>query len=133
MISVVIPTYNEENNIEKCLLALENQTIARDRYEIIVVDGQSTDQTVKIAKKYSDKVIMQKTRWIAGARNDGVAVAKGDIIAMTDADCVVSKDWLEEITNALMKDNAVAVFGPVILPQDTCFRDSMIFFISNKN
>ncbi len=49
MISIVVPTYNEEKNIERCLKALTNQTIPRDQIEIIVVDGNSHDRTREIA------------------------------------------------------------------------------------
>ena len=132
MISVIVPTYNEEKNIVNCLKSLNSQSIPRKDYEIIVVDGHSKDKTVSLAKKYADKIITQKTRWIAGARNDGAVVAKGDIIATTDADCIAHKNWLEEITNTLMKDNNIAVFGPVILSSDARFRDLTLFSLSNK-
>lgn len=115
MISVVIPTYNEEKNIEKCLHALEKQTLPRHKYEIIVVDGQSKDKTVEIAKKYADKVIMQKSKGVGGARNDGVAVAKYELIATTDADCTVPEDWLKNIVQAFDSHNIVLVSGKVKL------------------
>ena len=51
MISVVIPTYNEEKNIKKCLKQFDNQTLNRDKFELIVVDGNSTDKTREIAEK----------------------------------------------------------------------------------
>ena len=114
MISVVIPTYNEERNIVKCLKSLNNQSIPRKDYEIIVVDGHSNDKTIQLAKKYADKIIMQKSKGVGGARNDGVAIAKGDIIATTDADCVVFENWLEETTDALVRKNNVMVFGKLI-------------------
>jgi len=111
-ISVVIPTYNEEKYIERCLKSLLNQTIPRKNYEIIVVDGQSTDKTVKLAKKFADKVIQQKSEGVGGARNDGVKIAKCDIVATTDADCIVPKNWLEDILMAFKRDkNLVAVYG----------------------
>lgn len=51
-VSVIIPTYNEEANIESCLKSLCRQTLKRDEYEIIVVDGNSKDRTRELAKKY---------------------------------------------------------------------------------
>jgi len=68
MISVVIPTYNEEKNIERCLRALEEQTIPREDFEIIVVDGQSSDRTIEIAQRYADRVIQQVSEGVGGAR-----------------------------------------------------------------
>ena len=114
IISVVIPTYNEERNIVKCLKSLNNQSIPRKDYEIIVVDGHSNDKTVQLAKKYADKIIMQKSKGVGGARNDGAAIAKGAIIATTDADCIVTEDWLEKIQSNFKKHkNVVCVYGPV--------------------
>ncbi|RLI99746.1 MAG: glycosyltransferase family 2 protein [Candidatus Aenigmatarchaeota archaeon] len=111
MISVIIPTYNEEKNIENCLKSLLNQILLRKEFEIIVVDGKSKDKTVKIAKKYADKVIQQKSKGIGGARNDGVKLAKYDLIATTDADCLVPENWFENIISAFKDEEIVAVCG----------------------
>ena len=69
-ISVVIPTYNEEKNIRRTLFKLNHQTIPRDDYEIIIVDGKSTDRTREIAEDMGARVIIQKRIGIPGARND---------------------------------------------------------------
>jgi len=53
MISVIIPTYNEEKNIERSLLQFQNQTIGRNNIELIVVDGNSKDKTREIARKFA--------------------------------------------------------------------------------
>jgi len=111
MISIVVPTYNEEKNIVKCMKLLSNQTLPREEYEIIVVDGGSKDRTWKLAERYADKVILQKSEGIGGARNDGVRIAKGDIIATTDADCIIPKNWLEIISKNLEDKKYIAVCG----------------------
>jgi glycosyltransferase involved in cell wall biosynthesis len=111
MISVVIPTYNEEKNIERCLEALNEQTIPREDFEIIVVDGQSTDRTVEIAQRYADKVIQQASKGVGGARNDGAMVARGDIIVTTDADCVPYSEWLEVVREHFEDESVIAVTG----------------------
>ncbi len=111
MISVIIPTYNEEKNIGNCLKSLLNQSLPREEYEIIVVDGQSRDKTVKIAKKYADKVIQQKSKGVGGARNDGVSVSKYDLIATTDADCIVPEDWFERIIKNFENNKVIVVCG----------------------
>lgn len=120
MISVIVPTYNEENNIERCLKSLNEQTIPRENYEIIVVDGGSEDRTIEIAKNYADKVIQQISVGVGGARNDGVIVARGDIIATTDADCEPYGEWLETIQANFIKNNIVAATG-ILMPFD--FKD----------
>lgn len=111
MISVIIPTYNEEKNIKRCLESLENQTVPRNEFEVIIVDGQSKDRTVEVARKYADKVIQQKSKGIGGARNDGVKVSKGNIIATTDADCVPFKNWIERVQKSFEKEKIIGVFG----------------------
>lgn len=111
MISVIIPTYNEEKNIGRCLKSLDTQTVPRGEFEVIVVDGKSDDRTVKVAKKYADKVIQQKGEGVGGARNDGVMISKGSIIACTDADCVLPKTWIERIQKNFKKETIVAVYG----------------------
>ena len=59
MISVVIPAFNEGEGIEACLKSVCDQTLPRDQYEVIVVDGNSKDNTRDIAAKYADKVFIQ--------------------------------------------------------------------------
>jgi glycosyltransferase involved in cell wall biosynthesis len=117
MISIVVPTYNEEKNIERCLNALTNQTIPRDQIEIIVVDGDSTDRTLEIAADLADVVTIQTCEGVGGARNDGFKIAKYDIVATTDADCEPSKKWVESIIKQFEKDKVVAVTG-ILKPFD---------------
>ena len=111
-ISVVVPTYNEEKGIEWFLRQFKNQTLPRNEFQIIIVDGNSTDKTREIAKKYADKVILQKSQGVGSARNDGVKIAEADIIATTDADILVSHTWLEQIIDHFEKDKElVLVYG----------------------
>lgn len=137
MISVVIPTYNEEKNIETCLKALLNQTLPREKYEIIIVDGESKDKTFQIATNLADKVIIQNSDGVGGARNDGVNISNGEIIATTDADCIPSNDWLEIINKNFNEPNVIAVTG-VLIPYGWNNMNSLevliyklLFWISN--
>jgi len=114
MISVIIPSYNEEENIESCLKSLHNQTLPRSQYEIIVVDGNSKDNTRKLAEPLADQVIIQTSKKVGGARNDGVGIAKGNIIATTDSDCILPSDWLEVIKGSFEKSpEMVQLYGTV--------------------
>ncbi|MDO9035182.1 MAG: glycosyltransferase [Methanoregula sp.] len=113
MISVIIPTFNEEENIAQCLVSLSHQNIPRADYEIIVVDGGSKDATCEIAKKYADRVFIQTSKKVGGARNDGVRVAKGDIVATTDADCILPPHWIKTLAEDFKDPNVVQVYGPV--------------------
>ena len=111
-ISVVVPTFNEEKGIEKFLKQFSRQTLPRNEFEIIISDGNSTDRTRELAKKYANKVIIQQSEGIGGARNDGVRVAEAEIIATTDADILVSRTWLEKIVDQFEKDKElVLLFG----------------------
>ncbi|MGB2674665.1 MAG: glycosyltransferase [Methanoregula sp.] len=113
MISVIVPSFNEEENIAQCLVSLSHQTVSRNEYEIIVVDGASTDKTCEIARKYADKVFIQTSKKVGGARNDGVMAAKGDIIASTDADCILPPDWIKRVRKDFADPAVVQVYGPV--------------------
>ncbi|KPQ44514.1 MAG: dolichyl-phosphate mannose synthase related protein [Candidatus Methanoperedens nitroreducens] len=113
MISVIVPTYNEEANITACLQSLCNQTISRDEYEIIVVDGNSNDRTYELAQVYADEVMTQTSKKVGGARNDGVLRACGDIVATTDADCIIPPEWLEIIKNDFESHDIVQLYGTV--------------------
>ena len=118
MISVIIPTFNEEENIAQCLVSLSHQNIPRADYEIIVVDGGSKDSTCEIAKKYADQVFVQTSKKVGGARNDGVKVAKGDIVATTDADCILPPHWIKTLAEDFKDPNVVQIYGPVYPIED---------------
>ncbi len=111
MISVIVPALNEAKNLGACLEALACQRPEED-FEIIVVDGGSSDGTVLLAEKNADLVISQKSRGIGGARRDGAAAAHGDKLAFTDADTIVSPEWLQEISSNL--EGWSASTGPVV-------------------
>ena len=83
-ISVIIPVRNEEEKIRRCLQAVFNQTLKP--FEVIVVDGHSTDKTVENARKFPVKVFYEDYHTRAGACQIGVKNARGDYISFTDAD-----------------------------------------------
>lgn len=118
MISVVVPTYNEEQNIERCLRSLADQTVPRETYEIIVVDGNSKDKTRELAEPLADQVFIQTSKRVGGARNDGAMAAKGDIIATTDADCILPRDWVERIGKNFTERDIVQLYGTVYPIED---------------
>jgi cellulose synthase/poly-beta-1,6-N-acetylglucosamine synthase-like glycosyltransferase len=113
MISIIIPAYNEAATIRRCLHALSHQTVPRDMYELIVVDGNSKDTTREIAAEYADIVFIQESERVPGARNDGFRRAKYDIIATTDADSLAPPDWVEQLLDSFADPKVVMAFGPV--------------------
>ena len=131
MISVVIPTFNEEENIAQCLVSLSHQTVPRKEYEIIVVDGGSKDATCEIAKKYADQVFIQTSKKVGGARNDGVKAASGDIIATTDADCILPPHWIRRIAEDFRHPGIAQVYGPVY-PIEEGAGNQFSLFLANS-
>lgn len=111
-VSVVVPTFNEAGGIEAFLRQFERQTLSRSEFEIVVVDGGSDDGTADIASRFADRVIRQVSPGVGGARNDGATVAKADILATTDADCVVPATWLARFLEHFEDPGVVAVCGP---------------------
>ncbi|MBP7410195.1 glycosyltransferase [Methanoculleus sp. 10] len=124
MISVVVPTYNEEQNIERCLQSLADQTVPREAYEIIVVDGNSKDRTRELAEPLADRVFVQTSKRVGGARNDGAMASAGDIIATTDADCILPRDWVERIAKNFEEREIVQLYGTVY-PIEGGFRNHL--------
>jgi glycosyltransferase involved in cell wall biosynthesis len=110
MISVVIPAYNEEKYIKACLDSLMRQEEMPG--EIILIDNNSTDKTVKIAKDYPVRIVVEKDQGMIPARNRGFNEAKYDIIAQTDADTILPPDWIKKIKKAFKDRKLVAVSGP---------------------
>ena len=95
-VSVIIPTLNEEKNIEVCLKSV----IAQEtdvKYEIIVCDGKREDKTFEISKKYADKVILSDVRSIGLQRNRGANSAAGKYFLFVDADTIFPKDYVDKL------------------------------------
>ena len=107
-ISVIIPVKNEEKKIERCLEAVYNQTLKP--FEVIVVDGHSTDKTVENARQFPVKIIYEDYGTVGGARHVGVENAGGVYEAFTDADCIPERDWLENLVKEF-DDGIVGVGG----------------------
>lgn len=111
-VSVIVPACNEENYLTGCLACLRNQS-TQYTYEIIVVDNASSDCTADIALAFGAKVIFEPIRGIAHALQSGFDRARGDIIAVTEADTHVPANWLETLCTPLVsRPDIVAVSGP---------------------
>jgi glycosyltransferase involved in cell wall biosynthesis len=93
-ISVIIPVFNEEKYIKKCLDSIKGQTVAPK--EIILVDSRSGDRTREIAVPYADRIIETEKGSIGRSRNIGAGVSCGDIFLFVDADMLLGKDFIEK-------------------------------------
>ena len=127
-ISIIVPTYNEDEGLEEFLKQFEKQTLPRGNFELIVVDGDSTDGTREIAGVYADKVIIQQSKGIGGARNDGFRAAGAPIVATTDADVRLPQTWLERILEDFEDSDVVAVCGPDG-PIENDSKSKLVFFV----
>jgi len=113
-ISVVIPAYNEEKYLGRCLRALRNQNYPRSCYEVIVVDNGSTDSTAEIARSCGARVVREGVKGVAWARQRGALAAMGEVIAFTDADTIVLPHWLARIAAHFTADPTLGgLYGPV--------------------
>lgn len=114
-ISIIIPSRDSERTIGKLLDSLFSMNYPKRKYEIIVVDS-SIDKTPQVVKKYPVKLIRitrTKERNIALACNTGIKASKGKFVAFIDSDCVVGKNWLNDLLNSSSKEIA-CVGGKVI-------------------
>jgi lipopolysaccharide/colanic/teichoic acid biosynthesis glycosyltransferase/GT2 family glycosyltransferase len=111
VISVIVPAYNAEDTLGDCLAALEAQTVARDRYEVIVVDDGSTDGTPAIAESPDVVLIQQENAGPAAARNLGAREARGNLLLFTDADCGPAPDWIERLSAPFSDPEVVGAKG----------------------
>ena len=114
-VSVIVPVYNDPERLERCLQALENQTYATSSYEVIVVDNASDESITPIVGRFPHALSAHESRPSSyAARNTGLASARGDVIAFTDADCVPSPSWIERgVANLLGTPNCGLVAGKI--------------------
>jgi glycosyltransferase involved in cell wall biosynthesis len=121
-ISAVITTYNRSEMLAAALEALLSQKTGGVRYEVIVVDNNSTDETRAtiehfIAKGHANlRYVFEPQQGIAYGRNAGIAAARGDIIAFTDDDVVVTDNWIATIDRAFAENPDADYIGGKILP-----------------
>jgi len=117
LVSIIVIVYDMEKTIRKCLDSLVNLDYPKDYYEIIVVDGGSTDGTQGIVRgyvrKYGVRMFVEGEKIRGYARNLGLMNAKGEIVAFIDADCVADKRWLITHIRDQMDDQVGAVGGSI--------------------
>ena len=112
-VSVIIPAYNSEKTIEATVKSVLNQSF-KGLYEIIVVDDGSKDKTAEVVSQIKDKkvvLVRQSNKGPASARNCGARKAKGNIILLTDSDCVAEKNWIEEMVRPFRNSDIVGAQG----------------------
>ena len=115
LVSIIIPIYNVEKYLEKCIKSIINQTYRN--LEIILINDGSTDESGKICEKYEDQdnrivFINKKNGGAASAKNEGLKIAKGDYITFVDSDDYIADDYIETLVSMKKKyDVEIAVGG----------------------
>jgi glycosyltransferase involved in cell wall biosynthesis len=111
-VSVIIPLCNVEKYVGRCVDALLGQDYPEDRYEIIGVENNSTDRTAELVAGYPRlRLIKEPKAGAYAARNSGTSVAKGEIIAFTDGDCVPQRDWISCIAVGMREARREILLG----------------------
>ena len=134
-VSVVVAARNEAASIEKCISAILEQDYPRNKFEVIVVDDNSTDSTADLVKKMVKKFKNLRLHKLSPRPNVsigrkpesialGVSVAKGEVILTTDADCYVPRTWLRAMTEGFAED-VMFQAGPVVEMQTGSFLNKV--------
>lgn len=114
-VSIVICTLNRKNMLKKCLDTIFRLDYPKSKYEVIVVDGGSTDGTADLKDDFPTvKFITESKLGLAHARNVGAKNARGSIIAYTDDDCIVDAQWLRNLIYGFHSPlRVIGVGGPI--------------------
>ena len=119
-LSVIIPARNEEKNIAALLQALQEQSYPSEKFEVIVIDDHSIDNTTAIVRQFPRVKLLQLKEdhlnsYKKKAIQTGIAAANGELIVTTDADCIPSPQWLATVASFKQVRNAVLVTAPVVI------------------
>lgn len=141
-VSVIIPVFNDSERLQVCLTALENQTYPKNFYEVIVVDNASEESIDSLIDEFVQaRAGFESHTGSYSARNRGLSLAKGEVIAFTDSDCIPAFEWIEKgVANLLRAYNCGIVGGKVeisfknhVKPTAAELFDSISFFQQKLN
>jgi glycosyltransferase involved in cell wall biosynthesis len=111
-ISVIIPVYNDTERLRTCLAALAEQTLAADRFEVIVVDNGSSEPPRSAVESFAFGRFAEEAKpGSYAARNRGLELARGEVLAFTDSDCIPDRNWLDAAVGALEANPACGFVG----------------------
>ena len=130
-VSVVIPTYKDWHRLRLCLEALTKQTFPTDKFEVIVVNNDPNDSCPFKLPAINIKVITEAKPGSYAARNTGIKIAKGEILAFTDSDCLPEKSWLENAMDLFNQNEVVdRIAGEIVFFQAEDTSDLLFLYQS---
>lgn len=135
LISIILPVYNVQDYLKKCIESIINQTY--QNFELLIINDGSTDQSLNICQSFKDEritIISQVNSGLSSARNTGIRYAKGDYICFVDSDDYVSTRYLETMVNALKNTGSLMCFSRFSkTTDDNCeFSNKHKYFILSK-
>ena len=131
-VSIIIPVRNVEKIIGKCLNSLKGLDYPKNRYEVIIADSESTDQTPEIVRQNGVTYISTPKKSVCAGRNAGFKISKGEIVAFSDADCVADKNWIKNSIKYFADPTVGAVGGPNITPPNESNFARAVAFVFNQ-
>jgi peptidoglycan/xylan/chitin deacetylase (PgdA/CDA1 family)/GT2 family glycosyltransferase len=123
-VSVIIPAYNEETLLPRCLWALKNQDYSGP-FETLVVDNASTDRTSEVAECWGARVVREARQGYVFALKRGTAEAHGEILLVTDADTIVPPDWVSTLVGFLQRNPGAAAVGGWVAFYDANWKGNL--------
>lgn len=130
-LSIIVPCYNVEQYVEKCIVSLENQDIPKEEYEILAYNDESKDNTLdilnRLAKTYPNvKVASHKNKGLSGTRNRGIREAQGEFLWFVDSDDWITENCLKDIMSSVGQETDLIAF-PGFIPEGNRNVGSRIF------
>ena len=135
-IDIIIPCYNVEQDIEKCILSLSSQSYPKNKYHCYFINDYSNDKTGEILDKYyKEKNITiihhEKNKGLSAARNTGANQGNSELIAFLDGDMMVENNWIESFLPYFSK-NTIAVMGDNIPPSNVKLNPMEKYYFGNN-
>ena len=93
-VSIIIPSLNAQDTIKECLESIKLLNYPKDKIETVLVDNGSNDNTLDIAKHYNVRILSEPNLKVGGLRNRGAEVTTYEVLAHTDSDCILDRNWL---------------------------------------
>ena len=138
LFSIIVPSYNRSDELVELIESFAIQNIFKDKFEVLIVDDGSTDNTEKIVNNFISRMEFQirffkrDHQGPGPARNFGMSKAKGEYFLFIDSDCIADVDWLKKLEEAIEKESPDAFGGPDgVLPTFTPLQKAIDYSMTS--